>query len=406
MMWLDLQGLNEPCTFGLPRLPDATWFCLLLIPSLFVILQSTTTTNRLGRTRADDTVNYPKRIIRPILIENLSPESLRYKYSIERENQIARRVEYNTFPMSTVKYGHSTLSGLIDSDSDDLLFENAGLPTPESGAENKTAGKKGRGRPKGGMPAKVTKAKATARRTSGRLNAKLKDVAPANGASKEIAEIKGKRKALSDKTNQQYGSDTEEVDEFEQNEDTVMEDELDAIVVAVKESKPKVAKKSVPARGEAKKKVVAKADQDIASDAQVLDSRTIEKKESAKRHLAPESPLEKIILESQVPATETHDPSNEEVIEETISRTAHNVRRPRSISRARQPSGYRMRAGSASDTERTDPALRRKLGDITKKYENLNIKYQGLREIGLKEAERNFERLKKQSEDKTAGKHT
>jgi hypothetical protein len=45
--------------------------------------------------------------------------------------------------------------------------------------------------------------------------------------------------------------------------------------------------------------------------------------------------------------------------------------------------------------------LRRKLGEVTKKYENLHLKYQDLREIGLKEAERNFERLKKQSEEKT-----
>jgi regulator of replication initiation timing len=41
---------------------------------------------------------------------------------------------------------------------------------------------------------------------------------------------------------------------------------------------------------------------------------------------------------------------------------------------------------------------------MTKKFESLNVKYQDLREIGLKEAERNFERLKKQSEEKTAGK--
>ena len=47
--------------------------------------------------------------------------------------------------------------------------------------------------------------------------------------------------------------------------------------------------------------------------------------------------------------------------------------------------------------------MRRKLGEMTKKYENISIKYQDLREIGLKEAERNFERLKKQSEERTAG---
>jgi hypothetical protein len=307
--------------------------------------------------------------------------------------------------MSRTKYGHSTLSGLIDSDSDEEHFiERSGLPTPESGVENKTAGRKGPGRPKTAMPAKITKAKAPARRTSGRLNAKLKDVAPAKGASKKVAATKGKRKVLADKTNQQYTSDTEEVDEFEQNEDTVMGDELDATVVAIKEPKPKPAKKTAAARGKAAKAIAAQTTEIIARDAPALGSRTTKKKGTAKRQVAPEASPEKIILESQVPPMEIDDTGNEEVVEETVSRIAHNGRHPRSNSRPRQPSAHRRRAGSASDTERSDPALRRKLGDITKKYENLNVKYQDLREIGLKEAERNFERLKKQSEEKTAGK--
>jgi hypothetical protein len=99
------------------------------------------------------------------------------------------------------------------------------------------------------------------------------------------------------------------------------------------------------------------------------------------------------------------DDSNE-VVEEIVSKVAHNVRRPRSDSRTRNHSVQRRRAGSASDTERSDPALRRKLGDMTKKFENLNVKYQDLREIGLKEGERNFERLRKQTEESKAGKHT
>jgi hypothetical protein len=40
---------------------------------------------------------------------------------------------------------------------------------------------------------------------------------------------------------------------------------------------------------------------------------------------------------------------------------------------------------------------------MTKKYDSLSVKYQDLREIGLKEAERNFERFKKQGEQDKAG---
>lgn len=304
--------------------------------------------------------------------------------------------------MSRTKSGHSTLSGLIDSDSEEVPFiGHHGFPTPESGAEHKTAGKKGRGRPKTAMPAKVTKAKAPARRTSGRLNTKLKDVAPIKGASKKVVPTKGNRRALADKTNQQYASDTEEVDEFEQNEDTVMEDELDTTAVAFKEPRPKIAKKTVAGRGKPAKVVAAQTTKDISPAGSSLESYTTKNKSAAKRQVTPELSPEKIIMESQASTMEIDNTGSEEVVEETISRTARNGRNPRSNSRPQQPSAHRRRAGSASDTERSDPVLRRKLGDITKKYENLNVKYQDLREIGLKEAERHFERLKKQSEEQT-----
>ncbi|KAJ3532548.1 hypothetical protein NM208_g8395 [Fusarium decemcellulare] len=49
-----------------------------------------------------------------------------------------------------------------------------------------------------------------------------------------------------------------------------------------------------------------------------------------------------------------------------------------------------------------DASLRRRLGDLTKKYESLEMRHRDLREVGVKEAERNFERLKKQAEERTA----
>ena len=307
--------------------------------------------------------------------------------------------------MSKIKYGHSTLSGLVDSDSDeDHLDERSGLPTPESGAENKTAGRKGPGRPKAAMPAKVTKAKAPARRTSGRLTSRVKDVAPAKAVAKKALAAKGKREVLADKTNQQYTSDTEEVDEFEQDEDTIMGDELATTVVAVKESKPKRAKKPSVAREKAANTTTAQKEEIIASKAPTVESRATKKSGPVKRQVATEPSPERIVMESQIPEMEIEDTANEEVVEEIISKSAYHGRHARSDSRPRQTSVHRRRAGSASDTERSDPALRRKLGDISKKYESLNAKYQDLREIGLKEAERNFERLKKQSEEKTIGK--
>ena len=74
-------------------------------------------------------------------------------------------------------------------------------------------------------------------------------------------------------------------------------------------------------------------------------------------------------------------------------------------SRSKQEPTVRRRAGSASDTERmgNDPAIRRRLGDMTRKFENMDLKYRNLREIGISEANVNMEKLRKQCEVTTAG---
>ncbi|KAG0649182.1 hypothetical protein D0Z07_4206 [Hyphodiscus hymeniophilus] len=270
--------------------------------------------------------------------------------------------------MSRSKYGHSTLSGLIDSDSDDSQFVEV-MPTPESTAERLPA-KKARGQPKLG-PSKVTKSKAPARRLSGRLMSKSKPV-----KILEPAPAKSKRKALADKTNQQLSEETEEVDEF-QIEVTEMGDDLDATVIAIKENKPRSVNKKAPSgRGVTKKRAPTK--------------RAVSTEKS------------QVVLESQVPEAEMEDTRVEEDIEKLITKPIH-ASRPRERSHQRQPSVHRRRAGSTSDAERSDPVLRRKLGDLTKKHESLSVKYQDLREIGLREAEQNFERYRKQKEqDKAA----
>ena len=289
--------------------------------------------------------------------------------------------------MSKVKRSNATLSGLIDSDSEGDPFAES-MPTPDSGAEN--LGKKGRGRPKV-APMKVTKAKAPARRSSGRLNVKAK--APA-------AQKKGKRQVLADRTNQQLMSDTEEVDEFALEEDPAME--IEDTVLELKAAKPKPTKNKVPAkRGQAAKEIVS-AHTNGGASPEKPKTRPGRKKAVPKPQAVEEPSPEKIVLESQVPIDV--DMSANEVVEESVSRTAHNASHSRSESRMRQPSVARRRAGSASDTERSDPNLRRKLGDMTKKYDSLHIKYQDLREMGVKEMERNYDRLVKETQTKEKSK--
>jgi tellurite resistance protein len=52
----------------------------------------------------------------------------------------------------------------------------------------------------------------------------------------------------------------------------------------------------------------------------------------------------------------------------------------------------------------SDDTMRRQLEDLTKKYTALESRHRDLRDVGVREAERNFERLKKQAEERTAGK--
>ncbi|TKA82948.1 hypothetical protein B0A55_01322 [Friedmanniomyces simplex] len=64
----------------------------------------------------------------------------------------------------------------------------------------------------------------------------------------------------------------------------------------------------------------------------------------------------------------------------------------------------RERSGSVSGTERErrggDPETRRKLNDLTKKYDNLHLKYQNLQETGKNNADTNFETLKRATDEK------
>lgn len=51
-----------------------------------------------------------------------------------------------------------------------------------------------------------------------------------------------------------------------------------------------------------------------------------------------------------------------------------------------------------------DVSIRRRLGDVTTKYQKLQARHQDLQQVGVKEAERNFERLQKESAERTKGK--
>lgn len=303
--------------------------------------------------------------------------------------------------MSRSNYGHSTLSGLVGSDSDDAtLGALDAISTPRSARENGIPSRRVRAGSKG-VTGKVMKAKASGRRISG---------------AKAVAGKKGKRAPLSDKTNKQFAaSDTEEVDEFEQQDvtmdDAASGDEFDASVVAIKQRKPQPSKVKPGQKVDKIIKEISSRSNDTnqreSSDAPRIGSLPPTARSKAS-HLKRQTSVEMkqrndTIQETQRSAVDMDDYGDEDVEEPTPKPNGRYTSVPRAASQTRQTYVPRRRAGSASDTERNDPAIRRKLGEMTKKLENLDLKYRNIREVGIKEAEHNFEKLKKQSEESKKG---
>jgi hypothetical protein len=102
------------------------------------------------------------------------------------------------------------------------------------------------------------------------------------------------------------------------------------------------------------------------------------------------------------------EPTVKEVVEETIIQeeasepvTALSEKQRQLSSRASQSSPSKRKSGG--DERGTEPELRRRLGDLTKKYDTLEIRYRNLKEIGIVEANANMEKLKKQCESMANG---
>ncbi|QSZ33848.1 hypothetical protein DSL72_005421 [Monilinia vaccinii-corymbosi] len=298
---------------------------------------------------------------------------------------------------------NSTLAGLIESDSEDDHLVERKMAKQQS--EAITAAKNVRGRPKA-APSKVTKTKGPASRTSGRRLYGKTTPEPSSQAKK------GKRSIiLPGKTNRLKDVE-EEMGQIDETEDITMDDvnlgdELDGEVIAVKEVKAKAAKKPAAARGKAAKATIPEPE--VVEEIVVPVSKKgrpgrqgkeKEQEEPAEEQQSPE----KVIQETQVSEEEVEmekDIEEDVEQEDSIPEVKRKESRPYSDPRRRQMSISRHRAGSASDTERNEPAIRRRLGELAKKLENVEGKYQDLREAGVKEAEKTFERYKKAAEEKT-----
>ena len=307
----------------------------------------------------------------------------------------------------------TSLSGLIDTDMEDdtVNLEADAFPTPDSNQENAGPAKKRGGRGKA-TAKKFTKVKPAARRVSSE-SAAPKRVAPKKAATNKAP--------LKEQSNIQQAEDTEEVDEFDgpDHEDTNMDELVEPKQAAKRKplekkvgrpakSKPLPHTNAMEKDGEFEYTPTA-----IRQSKRTTKSSTsdVTKPNATKRQLSVEPRRqEKIIPETQVPIDtdpsgypqEDEEDVDEDAVPQSVFRRTNNARNTASH---RQPLVARRRAGSASDTERGggDPATRRKLGEMTKKFESLELKYKNLRETAIKEADTNFAKYKAQSQAKAKG---
>lgn len=298
----------------------------------------------------------------------------------------------------------ASLSNLIDSDMEEVGNEIHTLP--DSNQENNQPAKNGKKERRAPTRSKV----ATTR--SARLHASQTKTATVVAKKKPPPRKKAatKRTALED----HYDSNREEggnvFDQAEQNS------EIEQNAASMDELVPKEQPKK---RGRPAKKANQEPREESAQPAKPTEidgefeytpvvvrippsknSVTAKQAVSGKLNFPAVQRSPKIIPETQLPSFD-HVPRYPEQDEDLEDELPQSVLPKRRIPARPQHFPSRKRAGSVSETD--SPAGRRRIGEVTKKLDVLDIKYKNLREVGIKEAEANFERLKAQSETQSNG---
>ncbi|KAL8783954.1 MAG: hypothetical protein Q9213_004284 [Squamulea squamosa] len=286
------------------------------------------------------------------------------------------------------------------------------LPTPESNQENAKPTGKGRGRGKAALNA-TAKAKPKQTRTvAGKQKAAPKKTGP-------------KRAPLTEQSNNQNAEDTEEVDEFEDearngkegNQSAGSADELFPVKEPAKKARAAARGKIQPDKKQTDSETLQQV-KDTAKDGEFeytpVTARQVKTTKKTRGRppanpakAVPESQtFQKVIPDTQevamedAPAQSLMQSEAEEEIPQSVFRRTNNAQ---ANVRSTQSTVTRKQNDYPSDNERAsgDPALRRKLGEMTKKFESLELKHKKLTDVGIKEAEANFEKLRLSSEAKS-----
>ncbi|KAJ9669752.1 hypothetical protein H2201_000137 [Coniosporium apollinis] len=325
-----------------------------------------------------------------------------------------------------------TLSHLLSDSEDEFALQDADtMLTPDSAIENRGAGAQRRTR---GRPPASAETKAVGKSAGSVLGAK-REGAGARVAKRAVAGTTKGRKATAVKGQEKENLPIEEEDADDLDEISSPADMKRPIAVREEEeaAPAKPAKRGRKAKAAVEEELPAEAPVEQAKGRggrKAANAAQLESAESAPAakiaakataagrktrtaknvpavepvKVIPETQPEPMDIEPTVLAMEDEVDEVDEVAAPTPRPIARTANRALSASKQRPAPGAHRRAGSASDTERdrggSDPALRRKLGDMTKKFENLDMKYRNLREVGTKDAESNFEKLKRTSDER------
>ncbi|KAF2029756.1 hypothetical protein EK21DRAFT_67067 [Setomelanomma holmii] len=324
-------------------------------------------------------------------------------------NTTTTTIYHHFSPTMAPRSALANISFTVDSASEDDMTHDElnALPTPESNAENKAPTRKARGKAaqtKAMAPA--TKATAKGRPASRRASGgSVLGVKTTNAAVAKRAPAKAGRKALVERKDVN-GSDTEEVDEFDEEEEIAPvkttkrgrpakaqkaqeEEAMEAPAPAKRGRKP--APKEPAAKKESKTKTAARS----KATKRAVDVE-VEPEAMTIPETQPEPDVDPMDVEDSIEVDEI--PESMPPPPRPSARRAQPQPQPQpQPSRAQQTSAGARRARSASDSER-DPALRRKVGDLTWKLESMTVKFETLKEAATSGKESNFDQLRKRTE--------
>lgn len=285
------------------------------------------------------------------------------------------------------------ISGLVD--SDDEIADNAVASHSESHDERPA--KKARGRPKS-TGVKVDEHPVAFRPARTSSTATVKQ----NGTTKRVSN-RGRPRATAAILD---GID-EDTEDGVQTEDDALQESAHEEEVAVPEVSPVKKRRGRPRESDSNAKQTH-VTEDGEFEYTPTGSRQFKPGEETSKPVKPRGRQRKSDLAEETVIPDSQNPTSDVLIDEVQpSDKRSSISSPlKFLTNGERPGRKRPTVTFADAVEKasSDPDLRRKLGDMTKKYEALEVKYRNLREIGVVEANANFEKIRKQCESAMNGK--